>query len=163
MSKAKILPRRGTKTEWQMYDPVLMQGELGIEVPDTGVGSGLSKFKIGDGTSKWSELPYAFDGASASSFDGGSVTVWNSFALRRGTTDEWELMDPILGAGEAVYDITKQAIKIGDGEHSFKALDYLGYSWEMEQEYDFGDMDEGPITPGPDDKDYDFGDLGGWG
>jgi hypothetical protein len=29
----------------------------------------------------------------------------------------------------------------------------------MDQEYDFGDIDDGEIVPTVDDKDYDFGDL----
>ena len=29
----------------------------------------------------------------------------------------------------------------------------------MEEDYDFGNIDDGEIIPGPDDKDYDFGDL----
>ena len=163
MSFAKIRPRRGTKTEWQEFNPILMEGEWGIEYPDTGIGTGLCKFKFGNGFKKWSELPYAFSAENATSMDGGTVSTYNNLQLRRGTTDEWELADPILAAGEPVYDITKQALKIGDGEHSFRALDYVGYSWEMDNEYDFGDMNEGEIVPGPDDKDYDFGDMGGWG
>ena len=163
MSFAKLRPRRGTKTEWLEFNPILMEGELGIEYPDTGIGTGLCKFKLGDGFTKWSELVYAFNAENATSIDGGTVSVWNNIQFRRGTTDEWELADPIIEAGEPVFDITKGAIKIGDGEHSFNALDYIGYSWEMENEYDFGDMNEGEIVPGPDDKDYDFGDMGGWG
>jgi hypothetical protein len=159
MSYAKIRPRRGTKTEWNEIDPVLMEGELGIEFPDSGIGSGKCKFKIGDGTKKWSQLNYAFDGSAADAFDGGTVSIANLFQARRGSTDEWELADPVLAAGEIVYDITKEAIKVGDGEHTFKSLSYVGSTWEMEKEYDFGNIDDGEIVPGPDDKDYDFGDI----
>lgn len=159
MSFAKLRPRRSTKTEWNIINPVLMEGEMGIEVPDTGVGTGLVKFKLGDGFKKWSELPYAFDAEAAQAIYGGTVSVHHDINLRTGTTEEWELHNPVLGVGEIVFDITKGAIKIGDGEHTFTQLDYLGYSWEMDMEYDFGDIDEGEIVPGADDKDYDFGDL----
>ena len=159
MSYAKLCPRRGTKTEWNEINPILMEGEMGIEFPNTGIGTGLCKFKLGDGHTSWGDLAYAFDAGAASRFDGGTVSIYNLFQLRRGTTDEWEIVDPILGDGEMVLDTTKQAIKVGDGEHTFKALDYIGSTWEMEKEYDFGDIDEGEIIPGPDDKDYDFGDL----
>lgn len=159
MSYAKICPRRGTKSEWEMINPVLMEGELGIESPNTGVGSGLSRFKIGDGHTDWQNLPYAFDANSATAFDGGTVSIFNTLQVRRGTTDEWEIMDPVLSDGEVVLDTTKMAIKVGDGEHTFKSLEYIGATWEMEKEYDFGDIDDGEIVPGPDDKDYDFGDL----
>lgn len=161
MSFAKLRPRRGTKTEWNEINPILMEGELGIEFPDAGIGTGLCRFKIGDGSTNWQNLAYAFDAGSASSFDGGTVSIFNLMQIRRGTTDEWEIIDPILADGEIVYDTTKQAIKIGDGEHTFKSLEYIGVTWEMEKEYDFGDIDEGEIVPGPDDKDYDFGDIDG--
>jgi hypothetical protein len=58
MSFAKIRPRRGTATQWADANPVLVEGEMGIEVPDEGVGSGLVKFKFGDGVSAWNDLPY---------------------------------------------------------------------------------------------------------
>lgn len=159
MSYAKIRPRRGSRSEWEIVDPILMEGELGIEHPDSGIGTGLCKFKIGDGIHKWSDLPYAFDAESARSIDGGSVTVHNNIYLRRGTTAEWEEENPVLGDGEIVYDETKQAIKIGDGNSRFTDLEYIGYTWEMDQEYDFGDIDQGAIIPGPGDEDYDFGDI----
>ena len=40
MSFAKIRPRRSTKTEWELINPILMEGELGIEYPDSGIGTG---------------------------------------------------------------------------------------------------------------------------
>lgn len=160
MSYAKIRPRRGTKTEWNMINPVLMEGELGIECPDTGVGTGLSKFKIGDGFKKWADLPYAFDATAANAVYGGNVSISHDICLRCGTTIEWETTNPILKLGEIVFDITKGAIKIGDGQHTFKQLDYIGYTWEMEDNYDFGDIDLEPITPpSPDDQIYDFQDI----
>lgn len=159
MSYAKLRPRRSTKTEWQLINPVLMEGELGIEYPDSGIGTGLCKFKLGDGFKKWSDLPYAFNAMAAEAIYGGTVTVSHDIWLRSGTTEEWESSNPVLGLGEIVYDVTKAAIKIGDGEHQFMSLEYIGYTWEMDQEYDFGDIDDAEIIPGPDDKDYDFGDL----
>ena len=158
MSYAKLRPRRGNKTRWNEVNPVLMEGELGIEFPDSGLGTGTCRFKIGDGITAWSELAYAFDGNAATSFDGGSVSMSNLLQLRRGTTDEWEITDPVLAAGELIYDRTKEALKVGDGTHKFSEIDYIGVTWEMDKDYDFGDMDDGPIVPGPDDKDYDFGD-----
>lgn len=44
--------RRGTASRWESANPVLAQGELGVEL-DTG------KFKLGDGVRNWSDLPYA--------------------------------------------------------------------------------------------------------
>lgn len=43
--------RAGTAAEWTAADPVLFQGEEGLET-DT------RKRKVGDGTTAWSALPY---------------------------------------------------------------------------------------------------------
>jgi hypothetical protein len=43
--------RRGTAVVWDAADPVLHNGELGIET-DTG------HFKIGNGVTPWTGLPY---------------------------------------------------------------------------------------------------------
>lgn len=48
----KVQFRRGTSTEWTAANPLLSVGEAGYET-DTG------KFKIGNGTSFWSALPYS--------------------------------------------------------------------------------------------------------
>lgn len=45
--------RRGTSSEWNFANPVLAEGELGVE-EDTGI------IKIGDGASTWAELQPAF-------------------------------------------------------------------------------------------------------
>ena len=157
MSYAKIRPRRSTKTEWELVNPILMEGELGVEFPDTGIGTGLCKFKIGNGFSSWKDLAYAFDATASSSINGGSVTESNEIILRSGTTEEWETINPILKNSEIVYDTTKKAIKIGDGVSTFKELDYFNSSWEMDEDYNFGDLDgdDTPVTEG----DYNFGDI----
>lgn len=141
MAYAKIRPRRGTKYEFSVVNPILAEGEIVVEVPESGVGTGLSKFKIGDGISKYNELPYAFDGASASSIIGGGVEQFNLITLRTGTTQEWETIDPVLELGEPVFDSTKNSIKIGDGVHKWTELEYIGGN----ENFDFGD--EGYIEP----------------
>lgn len=48
----RIQFRRGTAAQWTSANPVMADGELGLET-DT------QKFKIGDGTSSWTALAYA--------------------------------------------------------------------------------------------------------
>ena len=139
---AKIRPRRGTATEWSIINPILYEGEFAIECPDSGVGTGLSKFKIGDGRTQWNDLPYAFDANAALAIYGGNVSVSHDICLRAGTSDEWETENPVLKFSEIVVDVTKMAIKIGDGEHSFKELNYIGYDNDIDKDFDFGDLDE---------------------
>ena len=49
----KIVLRNDTEANWTSANPVLLEGEVGITM-DTNP----KKFKIGNGTSAWSELPY---------------------------------------------------------------------------------------------------------
>ena len=51
----KFQLRRGLSTEWTSANPILMQGELGIEL-DT------EKIKIGDGVRTWIDLPHITQG-----------------------------------------------------------------------------------------------------
>ena len=44
--------RRGTAAEWTATNPVLAEGEAGMEL-DT------HKLKVGDGTTHWTSLPYS--------------------------------------------------------------------------------------------------------
>lgn len=58
--------RRDTASNWTSVDPVLAEGELGIEV-DT------SYFKIGDGTTVWSGLGYVATGPQGDKGDQGDT------------------------------------------------------------------------------------------
>lgn len=155
---AKIRPRRSTATEWSIINPILKEGELAVEFPDSGIGTGLCRFKIGDGRTSWNDLEYAFDANAAEAIYGGNATVSHDICIRSATKDEWEVENPVLKLGEIVFDKTLYAFKCGDGEHAFTSLNYIGYTWEMDEDYDFGDLDDGD-QPSVDDKDYDFGDL----
>jgi hypothetical protein len=56
----QIQLRRGTSGEWNLADTTLAEGEIGYET-NTG------KFKIGDGNTAWSLLPYASSGGGEGS------------------------------------------------------------------------------------------------
>ena len=61
-------PRRGNantmSTNATKQALVLQAGELFLEYPAGGVGTGASKIKVGDGTTAYSALPYALGGAA---------------------------------------------------------------------------------------------------
>ena len=61
MASKIFKPRRGKKSTMAgtKKTTVLSAGEMFIEVPDTGAGTGHSKMKIGDGSTQYSSLPYA--------------------------------------------------------------------------------------------------------
>lgn len=61
MAYVRIRPRRSTAEEWEYNNPILAEGEMGVEVPPTGVGTGTVKIKFGDGVLPWNELPYGIN------------------------------------------------------------------------------------------------------
>lgn len=145
MGYKKFRPARGTKYEWETINPVLMEGEWVVEVPDSGVGTGLSKFKIGDGTNKYVDLPYAFDGTAAASFNGGNAVNYNLLQLRGTSAANWRQVNPVLAPNEIGYDETNRSFKIGDGSTRWNDLFYIKADSFVVEDYDFGDMDEEAI------------------
>ena len=142
MSYAKIRPRRGTAYEWNTENPILHEGEFVLEVPDSGVGTGLSKFKVGDGVTPYRDLPYAFDGAAASAILGGTVDAFHLIQLRAGTAEQWETVNPILEANEIAYDSTNHSLKVGDGIRHWNDLTFINSASGMETVWDFGEETE---------------------
>lgn len=53
-----LRPRRGKKATATSNNIVLKRGEVFFEVPDTGVGTGMGKIKMGDGSTSYANLPY---------------------------------------------------------------------------------------------------------
>ena len=53
-------------------------------------------------------------------------TLTTQIILRNGTTAEWEASTKILKKGEVGIDTTKNEIRIGDGEHTWKDLKIAG-------------------------------------
>lgn len=74
--------RRGTASEWTSANPVLEQGEVGIEL-DT------NKIKIGDGSSNWSSLDYANDLLPDQTGNSGK------FLSTDGTVVSWQSVDAL--------------------------------------------------------------------
>ena len=52
----KIIIRNSTAEQWTDVNPVLLKGEIGLEIDASPV-----KFKVGDGVSTWTELAYSYD------------------------------------------------------------------------------------------------------
>ena len=53
-----------------------------------------------------------------------TTVIKTVFQFRRATTDEWEIVNPILREGEPAYDITAKKHKIGDGKSKWTDLHY---------------------------------------
>ena len=55
-----IRPRHGIKSLWDNYKSRIYKvGEMLVESPETGVGSGPANLKFGDGVTDYENLPYA--------------------------------------------------------------------------------------------------------
>lgn len=59
--KTIIQWRRDSSADWVAANPVLADGEAGYDTT-------VKQFKIGDGTSTWTELPYFSGDASLDAF-----------------------------------------------------------------------------------------------
>lgn len=147
---ARIRPRRGTAQEWTLFNPVLAEGEIAIEYPDTGIGTGEIKVKVGDGSTPWNDLNYSINPTVANAIYGGTPEISNDICIRAGTTQQWLLVDPVLGDNEIAYDKTYLSFKMGDGSHKFSELPYIRASALVTDQLDIdgGDEDEDvPPTP----------------
>jgi hypothetical protein len=51
MAVIKLCQRNDTEANWQLYNPVLLKGEIAFSTD-------IYNIKIGDGVSAWSDLPY---------------------------------------------------------------------------------------------------------
>ena len=141
-----IRPRRGTASEWYQENPVLERGEFVVEVPDSGVGTGASRFKIGDGETTYDMLPYALDPShEPKSIDGRGVEIFNIVLWKGQTEEEWSAEDPVLADRELGYDSTGNFFKVGDGTHKWSELSQLKCIDLIDNALDFGD-EEGDIA-----------------
>lgn len=52
----RIQLRNDTPSNWATANPVLLAGEIGLEIDST-----RNRMKIGDGTTAWNDLPYFLD------------------------------------------------------------------------------------------------------
>ena len=67
----QIQIRRDTAANWTAANPVLAQGEIGIELD--GLGTPLVLQKIGDGVTDWDSLPYQESGGGVETVTGNGV------------------------------------------------------------------------------------------
>ena len=76
VKKTRILLRSDIKANWELANPVLLKGEVGIEYNPTVSGEDrVIKFKIGDGVKTWNQLGYVADYDSVINALGGRVTL----------------------------------------------------------------------------------------
>lgn len=75
----KIRQRFDTEANWSSKNPVLLSGEMAF----TSNGDNAGKFKVGNGTSKWSELKYSYNTSNADDIVG--LGYFNTHPENNGT------------------------------------------------------------------------------
>lgn len=109
---AKIFkPRRGrfSTMNGAKKSTILSLGELFLEAPDTGLGTGHHKFKVGDGVTTYDKLPYALGDTSKETIEFSNNTSSTADAALNGVTSGKTLGD-ILAALKQASNINKTTI-----------------------------------------------------
>jgi hypothetical protein len=71
-----IRPRRGIKSLWDAYkNKVYKSGEMLVESPESGVGSGPVNVKFGDGITPYYLLPYAIEAPINQAIEGSTKPI----------------------------------------------------------------------------------------
>ena len=62
-----LKPRRGRKSTAIAQNLLLKRGEIFFEIPESGIGTGMGKVKMGDGSKNYNQLPYFIDPTASAS------------------------------------------------------------------------------------------------
>lgn len=103
--KTRIVLRSDTSENWTSSNPLLLKGEIGVEL-------NTLKFKFGDGTSNWNDLKYA--GIGSEELNSAIESYINTNILEDGKIKP-ELLPEGVGSAN-VYDVTKDALDTSDEE-----------------------------------------------
>ena len=87
--------RRGTPGEWAVKNPILMEGEQGLELI-------TNHMKIGDGLTRWNDLPYFKDWDQTKAYIDAEIA---GVVVGGGGVTEQDLTDHVNSAApHPVYD-----------------------------------------------------------
>lgn len=91
----RIQVRRDTGSNWTDVNPVLADGELGLDIDN-------NQLKYGDGTSTWTQLAYQFPSGGIIMWSGAANNIPPFWRLCDGTNGTPDLRNRfIVGAGDA--------------------------------------------------------------
>ena len=96
--------RNDTAAAWTSADPILAEGELGIE-------NDTDQFKIGNGVDSWTELAYG--GIVGPQGPQGEAALWN-FTGAYGVGDAYAVGDVATYDGKTWYRINSNGGNLGD-------------------------------------------------
>lgn len=117
-----IRPRRGIKSLWNTYKSrIYKNGEMLVESPETGVGSGPVNIKFGDGITDYEHLPYGVM-APISAPDANSQAPLNTEAVMKAIEEYASVPDDVLVEGDVVNNLTSTSTKLPLSAAQGKAL-----------------------------------------
>ena len=124
--KTKIVLRNDTAENWELHNPQLLAGEIGVET-NTGY------FKIGDGEHNWNNLPYA------NKFKSTPVAAHYEAIATEGQSDNDAINAALTAAGATAKldDIAIVKRLISNDKYQYTAFVYNGTGWAaMSNDYD---------------------------
>ena len=123
IKNARLQLRNDTAENWSSKNPVLLKGEVGIEL---GASAAQNKFKVGDGTTAWNDLDYTFDLAAiiAQIPKGGSVYELSKSSLEESDDTVLATVDDPENGDVAVVTTT-----VEDVEYEKSGYIYNGTAW----------------------------------
>ena len=123
IKNARLQLRNDTAENWSSKNPVLLKGEVGIEL---GASAAQNKFKVGDGTTAWNDLGYTFDLAAiiAQIPKGGSVYELSKSSLEESDDTILATVDDPENGDVAVITTT-----VDDTEYEKSGYIYNGTAW----------------------------------
>ena len=131
---SKVQQRNDTAASWTLANPILLRGEIGIEY-DTG------KIKIGDGSSKWTALPYIGVGITQAdvlnfTYPIGSikmtVTAENPGEKIGGVWERWGNGRVPIAVDENDTDLASAELTGGEKEHTLTEEEIPSHSHDAE-------------------------------
>lgn len=107
-----IRPRHGIKSLWNTYKSRIYKlGEMLVESPDSGVGSGHVNIKFGDGVTDYENLPYAVEAPISQVIEGSEkpFTSGGAYALKNDLTEslEWKHIGTAQASTAFTSDFTQ--------------------------------------------------------
>lgn len=129
--KAQLKCRHDTAANWTAKNPVLLDGELGVETDTT-------FFKIGDGATAWTSLKYVTSKSAV--YDSIGRRIDTSYLPLSGGTLTGNLMAPSFqtGSGAANYFQCQKFRGAGNADTYYHAIDF-GYAGHDQVDfYEYG-------------------------
>lgn len=97
IQKISVQIRRDTKTNWEAANTVLLDGQLAMETDGSN-----KNFKVGDGTTPWSDLPYILKTTGTNT--SAPIFIYHKFLADSASFQDDSLKDRTVSELDISYD-----------------------------------------------------------